>query len=164
MDRREQQEIVPQRSRDRKEVVKPLVVGEAPGTYVEGGDPLTGAIGTRIANLIGVTYEEYIERYARVNLFDFEIEGRWPWFDARHRAQDIKDTLEEGQRVVLLGVRVADAFGMLDTTLYTWRQVPGTVPFVQAIRVPHPSGRNRLLNDETHRERFRAALVGASDW
>jgi uracil-DNA glycosylase len=140
----------------------PLLIGEAPGTFVEGGDPLTGAVGHRIASLLGITEDVYMASFRRANLFDYEIVGKWPWADARHSAADIRDGLKPGERVVLLGVRVADAFEMLDVPLYVWQTLAGTER-TYAIRVPHPSGRNRLLNDQEHRARFATALLSAVD-
>jgi len=142
--------------------MKPLLIGEAPGTYVEGGEPLTGRIASTISSLVGITVEEYLEKFDRANLFDYEMTGRWPWYEARHSAAEIRDGLEDGKRVVLLGVRVADAFEMLTVPLYLWQPLPGTRS-AQAIRVPHPSGRNRLLNEAHHRSAFRASLIGAID-
>lgn len=141
--------------------MRPLLVGEAPG-----GDPaathpqdqaLTGATGRNIARLVGLTYEEYLERTRRVNIFKTPQE-RWDRAHARWIAANLSVGIESNTKVVLLGTRVADAFGVGHWQNYAWHKLH---PGVYAVRVPHPSGRNRVLNEDEERASFRRALLEA---
>lgn len=87
--------------------------------------------------------------------------GTWDAFEAERSAMALVDWLDDTvfdvgptyTGVVLLGSRVAKAYlGGVGS----WGMV--TVAFhLPTLVLPHPSGRNRLLNDETTRRRLRRA-------
>lgn len=82
--------------------------------------------------------------------------GLWDTAQGRESARCIEDLLVEDDsswdRIMLLGRRVADAFGFA-------HQMFGsrvTIGFgARAIILPHPSGRSRVLNDARERDRIR---------
>ena len=144
--------------------MKALVIGEAPGVYVAGAEPLTGTVASKIIRYAGISMNDYLSLTERTNLFRNPV-TRWHNDEAMAAAEGIREqTMMQGQRVVLLGVRVATAFGVKDLSLYKWHD--HRLPFgghAYVIRVPHPSGRNLLLNDPKERERFGIAFVSALD-
>ena len=95
---------------------KVLLIGQAPS---RSGDPLTpleGRNGRRFASLAGISFDEYLERTERMNLFD-EWPGKngkgdaWDPVEARRRAEDLRFGLI-GWRVLFVGRNVAAAFGL----------------------------------------------------
>ena len=128
--------------------MKPLLIGEAPSKNEYPPTPLEGRIGKRLAALAGLTFEEFLERFDRVNLLDVRQDTREKGFEfdmasARKNALAAWARFKAGQTVILLGKRVADAFGLK------------TVPYFQGVTLsearvyvmPHPSGVSRWWND-----------------
>lgn len=125
------------------------LVGQAPGR--NGGEPLAGAIGRRLASLCALTYEEYLEAFGRVNVLD-----RWPGRSGSGDSFPMREAREAGRLLldvhrgplVALGTAVADCLGFPRHHLCRWLQAEGRAVAV----VPHPSGRNRWWNDPANRE------------
>lgn len=136
---------------------RPVLVGEAPaGSGHEPQPALEGRAGRTLARLIGVSYEEYLDGFERRNVFETPVEGRrWSRPSARLRGMQMASMFRHGDRVILLGRRVADAFGAGELPLYEMlsyqRVMTGETFWVG--RVPHPSGLNRQLNDPRERDR-----------
>ena len=141
--------------------MKVIVVGEAPGRLVPGGSPLTGAIGFQICELAGIEYEYYLRRTLRVNVFDEPVR-KWDATRATTEAASILSLAEEAQRVVLLGRKVQRAF-VVPGPWYEWTtiELPWKRGFANVVCLPHPSGRNRTLNDQEQRDRFGVCFASA---
>ena len=134
-----------------------VVVGEAPGGRgTEDLPALEGLVGRRLAKMLGISFEEWLE-VDRRNVFESPDAGV-PWRPdaAKMRALGMLGIFEPGTRVIVLGKRAGQAFGVQDFPLYQWvsfqRVMTGDVLWVA--NVPHPSGRNRVLNDPRERERM----------
>lgn len=130
-----------------------ILVGEAPGGK-SGSLPgpaldVRGATGKRLSRMMKLTPEEFMALDRR-NLFDTTDEGRaWDRYAAARRAWRMTKTFEDGDRVILLGGRVADAFGLRDYPRFVWMSINPEDPLcpVDIAIIPHPSGRNRAYND-----------------
>lgn len=106
-------------------------------------------------------------RFRTVNLLEEHPGPRWPKDEAVMAARGLR-ALDFGSAPwVLLGRRVAGAFGVSSTAYFDWVS-PGLVV------VPHPSGLSRLLNDPVIRKaigdtlweavrRTDRGMVGSSD-
>lgn len=136
--------------------MKPLLVGEAPGRNGDPCRPLEGKVGRRLAALFGLTFDGYLEAFVRTNLLDF-----WPGQNGKGAAFVIVDAemvactlvrkrFKRGRVVLLLGKRVARAFGTKGD-YFDEQVVNGARVYV----VPHPSGVNRWYNDSTNVEHVR---------
>jgi hypothetical protein len=127
--------------------VKALIVGENPTVEVP------------------YAVETVRDMTIRVSLFDEPpLNGEWVATAARHAAADVMyhNLVFYHQRVILLGDRVAAAFGVADEPYYTWFDFE--TPWgdeVYMILMPNPSPTNRIMDDEESRFRFQTALVGA---
>jgi hypothetical protein len=146
-------------------VTRLVLVGEAPGAVSIRHRPelaLTGSTGRNIARLTQVGWAEYLRHTDRRNLF-YDPQDPWPTAKARDAARSLEPTLD-GLWVVLLGARVADAFGLGGLPHYEWMDAEWPASRAVVALAPHPSGRNRVLNDPTERARFgvfmRAAILG----
>lgn len=137
--------------------MKPIIVGE---TNPFGGDEFfalypepDGCTGDRLCRMVmGLRRATYMEAFERANL----LRGpRWSAPRARERAT----ALCEPKRAVyvLLGRKVSDAFCLYQVDIPTRIARQG----VNAIVLPHPSGRNRMWNDTAMVERCRALLRSA---
>lgn len=128
-----------------------LLIGEDFGNsqprYHNDVYALTGKSGKRLASLMGFAGETAMFQYAlateRTNVVTLQPE----WRDQALVAQRVVEIAERmrGRRVILLGVRVAAAFGVTDLDLMRWRSdhdLDATVA-----RFPHPSGRSHWWND-----------------
>jgi chorismate mutase len=133
------------------------IVGEAPGRNGSGA-PLSSAV-ARWARLCGVPTSDF-DRLARVNLL-LEWPGsagkgsRFPVKQARARADEVAAA---GGVLVLVGKRVAAAFGVRDPMLMEWFRRRGCWMAV----VPHPSGVNLWYNDPKNAEAAANFVLGAA--
>lgn len=146
--------------------MKALLVGES-NPYGSRPDyalyPLpTHASGGRLARILGMSADEYLDAFDRVNLL---VGSRWsgPWaveVAARlHRERDVR------QPFVLLGRRVARAFRFAEETLRYARFVePGDAPerWRGCVLLPHPSGRCRVWRESGVVDRARNLVHGLS--
>jgi uracil-DNA glycosylase len=140
---------------------KILLVGEAPGKKVERYPKLwlrPDASGrrhaaNRLLEYTGWTMKDYLEVFERTNFYETAQgasafkSGKTPsprQFDRAEVLLNMMDTKCCG-RMILLGTRVARAFGMKPS----WLRWAGGIAVV-----PHPSGRNRWWN---HKKNRRAA-------
>lgn len=144
------------------------LVGEAPSSSTDGEPPFSGRSGRRLAELIGIRFEDLPCFFELHNLFDRYPGSNGKGSDfpldlARDRARELAPKLVPHalpyRRVILAGHRVAQAFGLgtpdpTGNDLMTWvSSVPRlTAPelaerdFIYAV-VPHPSGVNQWWNE-----------------
>lgn len=146
-------------------MIRLLLVGEAPGRSPTLDGPLSGRCGRRLAALAGLPYEAYLEEVERRNLLA-RNPGRsgpkgdaFPMREARARAWAFSRA-HVGRRVVLLGRRVAAAFGRPNAAYLAWALL---APFSGAMVFPHPSGVSLWWNDAENvldaRRALREALL-----
>lgn len=147
------------------------IVGEAPGFTGEGGPPLGGMIGERLASIAGLgSYVELSKTFKLMNVLD-HFPGRagrgvskgaaFPTDEAEAAAKRKAGEIE-GRVVIFLGRRVAQAFGFRRREYLTWFPFDGRFAAI----VPHPSGVNRWWNELGNRrraERFFDDLLGRGD-
>lgn len=129
--------------------MKPILVGEA-NPY--GGDPYfalypspPGCAGHRLCKLIlGMDEDVYLDTFERVNL----CPHKWSVKIARVKARDL---MEGGQKLILLGTKVRDAFGLSWLTPFTstWT----------ILSLPHPSGLNRIWGQAGMIDKARTAIL-----
>lgn len=156
-----------------------LIVGEDYGhsdeRYHRDLYALTGASGRRLAGLCGYEGEgtlpvlQFCQDFRRTNVVVRPEQWRDP-FAVRAGVARVVARLSEGDRVVLLGGRVAAAFHV-GSPLFEWGlavEVDAGVGWTYA-RSPHPSGRSHWWNDPANvavaREfwtRLRAQASGAA--
>lgn len=129
--------------------MKPLIIGEAPGKNGDPTKPIEGRVGARLAACAGITFEEFLETFDRVNLlqeqpqdapkgmtFNVKLAGR--------AAKDMERSFVLGQTILVLGKRAASAFGLTKVRYFDlWFTPTGAKMYV----VPHPSGANRWYNE-----------------
>lgn len=156
----------------------PLLVGESPS---RSGDrfwrlPLSGAPARVLCQCAGWeadgpaaqlgswTWALY-SRFETVNTIERYADAS-PWSAPRARERGeaiwVAAVRERRPSVVLLGRRVAAAFGLVDVDFFAWRG-GGGVAMPRVVVLPHPSGRNLLLNEPRTRERIGRALREAVD-
>lgn len=131
--------------------VSGLVIGECPGPNSHWALPLFPwpyeSSAGRLMAMSKLSPAQYLGGLYRRNLVD---DQRWLGSAARNRARELLTALFDHSRklrVVLLGLKVADAFGVRgefwSPTRLDSRQ--------RVVVVPHPSGLNRMYNDATNR-------------
>jgi len=127
-----------------------LLLGEAPNRW-QGEDPIQRGRHTLyredLAELCGLTMPAFYRCFVRANLL-----SRWPGrsgrgsafppAEARRRAESVAQHLGSFRSVVLVGRRVARAFGRYKQDWYAWYDDGPRVAVV-----PHPSRVNRYWND-----------------
>lgn len=130
--------------------MRPLLVGESNPHSADPRHALyphpPGCAGHRLMNILGLRRWEYMLLFDRANLL-----GCSPvWFPraARERAAEL---LASDRKLILLGAKVAAAFGFCDGP---FRSYDGRV-----LVLPHPSGRCRVWNDPGAAARAREAVA-----
>jgi hypothetical protein len=140
--------------------MRPLLVGEA-NPY--GSDPAfalypspPGCSGERLCRLVmGLDPDDYLEQFDRMNL----CAGKWRTIDARVAATSlVLQANREGRTLVLLGTKVAKAFGCFGVKPFTFFRAPAGALLV---RLPHPSGLCREWGKPGAYDRARSVLRGA---
>ena len=133
--------------------MKPLIIGEAPAKNEKPPRPLEGRVGKRLAECCGISLDEFLHRFDRINLlserqdtdekgFEWDAVAAALSAHAMANAFDPRFQLHEGRIVLLLGKRVAAAFGAHDK-LFEFQRI-GTKAEVYVL--PHPSRLNRWWN------------------
>lgn len=120
--------------------MKPILVGESNPLSSDPADALVpypdGCAGHRLAvSIFGMSRKAYMDSFDRINL----CMGDWSQFPARLTAAALKIKYD---RIVLLGSRVASAFG-LNFEPFTFAQGSS----IKMLILPHPSGLSRLWNN-----------------
>lgn len=164
----------------------PMIIGEAPSKSGDRYwmFPISGAVAETLCKLAGIPPQPGGSRYGQWTwaLYDyFECENlieRYPGVQGRGasfptgiaRANAIAKREEWARRVVvLLGRRLADVlvderdgsvlpFFEWRERMHVVREHDGCIISCQVVAIPHPSGLNRMLNDETTRDRTGAVL------
>lgn len=140
--------------------IGPVIVGEAPGDNTSAHLPMfpwpRGSAGGRLLTISKMSALDYLRTFHRINLMP--TPRGWGAAQARVAVHDVL-LKYGGHPLVLLGSKVCAAFG---------RGVDVGVPALLSngcwtIPVPHPSGRNLVVNEDAMRERMRAALWLAVD-
>lgn len=110
------------------------------------------ASGDRLRKILGLTDDDYLARYDRVNL----CSGRWRLADAREAAVHLRLRRElRDHSFVLLGEKVRQAF-KLKTPFF---EVETLLEDREVLCLPHPSGLNRSWDlDETWKPAARKAM------
>lgn len=121
--------------------------------------PPHSAGGRLCSKILGLTVEEYLERFERRNLLNGV--SRWSVPAARVAADKLLAEHPDGDALVLLGARVTAAFGRAFDGLFepcvAW--VGTSAPRERRVLVlPHPSGLSRAWHDPTAIPRTRAAV------
>lgn len=134
--------------------MKPLIIGEAPSKHGDPDKPIEGKIGNRLAHAGGITFEDYMACFERVNLLHVrqEYSGKGSAFnkaEALEHANKLQKQFVAGRTILLLGKRVAEAFG-LNGDYFDVHFVNDAHVYV----IPHPSGVNRWWNDPENRSRM----------
>lgn len=128
--------------------MKPLIVGEAPSKNEITERPIEGRVGLRLANCAGLTMEEFLAHFDRVNLLHVRQDTKEKGFEFdQHEAerQAARLSIKPGQTVLLLGRRVAKAFSF-DASYELF--VRYSMRDAEFYIMPHPSGINRWWNDD----------------
>ena len=128
-----------------------VIVGEGPSPRYVGQEikyPLYGETARRLSVAAGWAQSSHSPERAYVYLKQHALlvnlcRGRWRWDEARARAAGLQGTHREGI-FVLLGRRVAGAFGHRGGYYKTRVREDGSAIAV----VPHPSGLNRMWNED----------------
>lgn len=129
--------------------MKPLLIGEAPSKNEVTETPIEGRIGKRLASYAGLSLEDFLTIFDRINLLHERQDTREKGFEFDHDAARLEafrlyPTFKPGQTVIMLGRRVGNAFGAFGEYFQAHRpRDNGAVIYV----VPHPSGINRWWND-----------------
>jgi uracil-DNA glycosylase len=144
--------------------LKSVFIGQMPNSVDDEGDPLTlkypDSSGSRLAKWMNVTAEEFADRFVRVNLNPHSDDEFSPahW---KASARNMAGLLEH-RRVVLLGRAVAEAFDLnpRQYDYFRWFDHPSGYETSLFVVIPHPSGRNRLYNDQQNVNRAMDLLAG----
>jgi hypothetical protein len=134
-------------------VQKLLLIGQAPSRHGDPERPLEGRIGKLLAELAGVSFEEYMEQTERMNLLNrwpgkAGKGDRWDAQAARERASELKQVFS-GRVAVLLGRNVAGAFGLNALPWLTWTEKFGGRLSI----IPHLSGIVTWWNSDENRRK-----------
>lgn len=134
-----------------------LFVGEQPGT--PGGEafvPYGRGTGVRLARLAGMDPHAFRHTFEFINLMSW---GTWSVPSARMAAFQIMPTAKRvgARRIVLLGKRVAEAWGYGDHNKAPYFREFGD-DGLRVVVIPHPSGRNRMWNDTRNVKRAEKLL------
>jgi uracil-DNA glycosylase len=153
-----------------------VLVGEAPSQHSNPKKPFSGASGKTLAKVAGLSgYEELRARATLLNVLDRwpgkgnagEKGSRFPLVRAKPHAAKIlaRFLYREGASIVLVGKRVARAFGFDEVPPFRWAmsvKIAG-VDLGRVAVMPHPSGCNHWWNAEENRAAASAFLRGVFD-
>ena len=136
--------------------MRPLLVGESNPYSLDPRHALlpwpTGAAGDRLRSILGLTERQYLRAFDRANLV---LGERWSLPAAREGAAHLMRQRPTTAPIVLLGRRVAAAFGASDYRSFT--------TCGRLYLLPHPSGRCLAWNEPGAAQRARDLLAPILD-
>lgn len=149
----------------KKERPKPLIIGEAPSKNETTEHPIEGRVGKRLATCCGMTLQDFLKHFDRVNLLHVRQDTKEKGFEfdakaGKAAADELRKSFQPDQVVLFLGGRVSEAFGV-HGPYFEQRVVNGIN--TRAFIVPHPSGVNRWWNDPANLAQmntFMRSIVG----
>ncbi len=118
-----------------------------------------GASGDRLRRLVCAVD---VRRYRAFPRYDLCV-GAWSMPKARARAEELA-AIHRDDVIVLLGRKVADAFGVSVPAFTYMQALPSMAPLAGSgamIALPHPSGLNRVWHEPGAYAKARALLVEA---
>jgi hypothetical protein len=134
------------------------LVGECNPHSADPGDVLSperpGSAGNRLWAMLylrhSMTRDDYLRGFRRVNLCSTEWDA-----EAAETAADIMiSSFSFGDRVVMLGAKVASAFCLRRAPKFEWEWAsPAGSESFKFLKLPHPSGLCRDYNDPATRDR-----------
>jgi len=160
-----------------EELVKPLILGEAPGRgkdWVGGMFPLSGQVGVTLCRFAGLEaealrekpgdsrhghyYWTLLKRFDCQNVLDYwpGQNGRgsaFPIVEAEEALSEIEQDLMARPAVVLLGRRLVDLFRLEPRAFFEWSKWPNARHGTWVAAIPHPSGLTRNYNDPEQRQK-----------
>lgn len=156
---------------ERHEIAGPpegVIVGEAPGKHTSPRLPMfpwpASSAGGRLLKMAGITAGEYIGRLRRRNLWEtYEQAEEAGAPEDRARGELALDSIfafDANERIVVLGDRVARAFGL--DGIWKSRTVTRGDTTVEIKSIAHPSGRSLVYNDAKARACAQAAVLWAA--
>jgi len=141
-----------------------IFVGQAPNRA--NGKPFGRSYSaTRLASLLGISFEMMHEKYELTNLLsqytgrggsDYPRGDAFPLQEARDKAAELRSSLKTGSRLVLLGRGVSQAFSH-QGDWFEWTEQGGLL----LASCPHPSGVSKWWHVDGNRkqaERFLGRL------
>ena len=138
---------------------KILLVGQAPSRNRRPAldASIPGSASCRLLAMLGITRDEYMERFARVNLLDYWPGAlatgkgdKFPIGEAKKAAKRILAQYEYPWKILCVGHRVGECFlPKMRVKYYDWMIcVSNFPPAVRDIAIiPHTSGLNRYWNE-----------------
>lgn len=132
------------------------IISQAPSKSTDGKQVLSGPSGKRLADVMGITHEQLLSRHELINVLkrwpgkDSFGSDKFPMIEARAAVDKLMPKLR-GKIVVLLGAKVAKAFGFEEFqyfTKYRLERKDRSTVIDHVFIVPHTSGRCRWYNDE----------------
>lgn len=159
---------------------KLLLVGEDygdrfPESLCVDAHALTGKSGQFFAALAGLELEEYKQLFERTNV----VARPSDWLDretVEHGLASVivkmllSNRLGNETRVIALGRKTSDALGLSSLSLLAWTTWSPSVDDIvikadiKISKMPHPSGRNRWWNTQSHRVQAQAFLEETVRW
>lgn len=149
--------------------LRTVIVGIAPGKAGHEGQPLSAiapqSTGRKIADMIGVSWSDYMRAFDRINICPFPQKGTIKAKEWQAAAENLAGSILRQRRVIMLGPNVAECFG-IGRSVYNFgdwkicnsetRGIAGfrvglSMPFDWMV-IPHPSGRNFWYNDTYNKE------------
>ena len=115
-----------------------------------------GSAGARLCSILGMRERDYLLAFARRNLLS---QPKWSVPAARKAAHAVLALCGEGDRLVLLGARVAAAFGYPFAILAEHDGLGAHDATLRVLLLPHPSGLSRAWNEPGMVERVREAVA-----
>jgi hypothetical protein len=141
-----------------------VIIGESPGPRPEYTSiifPLPhSSAGGKLRAMTRLSVEEYNRKTKRINLLPYDPGKVWPLSMAHLCVQNLLlGGLLRDERVLLVGAKVRNAFGMQQ---YPWLKWTGNESFQRAA-IPHPSNRNFWYDSTTNRSDVVAFLKDLFD-
>ena len=139
-----------------------LIVGQAPAKNDHPSNPISGRTGRKLAMLMDLTFEEFLDTFDRANLLSRYPgkDGKGDAFNPHAAERNARLLLSENQidryrHILVLGKNVAKAFGYRTDEYMKWQTF--SRPFTAIL--PHPSGINRWWNDKRNHEAAKQFLL-----